>query len=122
MRKIDAKGIVTTVAGKGGEKGYGGDGGKATKALLNEPYEVRFDQAGDMYFVEMMNHLIRKVDMKTGKISTIAGTGEKGFSGDGGLAKKAGLTDLTVSSLAQAGICMFVILEIRIRKIDMKAE
>ena len=112
MRKIDANGIVTTVAGIGGEKGYAGDGGKATKALLNEPYEVRFDQAGDMYFVEMMNHLIRKVDMKTGKISTIAGTGEKGFSGDGGLAKKAGLTDLTVSSSAQAGICMFVILVI----------
>ena len=89
MRKIDANGVVTTVAGKGGEKGYAGDGGLATEALLNEPYEVRFDQAGDMYFVEMMNHVIRKVDVKTGKIYTIAGTGEKGFSGDGGPARKA---------------------------------
>ena len=89
MRKIDSKGVVTTVAGKGGEKGYAGDGGFATEALLNEPYEVRFDQAGDMYFVEMMNHVIRKVDVKTGKIYTIAGTGEKGFSGDGGPARKA---------------------------------
>ena len=52
MRKIDAKGIVTTVAGKGGVKGYAGDGGLATNPLLNEPYEVRFDGAGNMYFVE----------------------------------------------------------------------
>ena len=89
MRKIDTKGIVTTVAGIGEKKGYSGDGGLATEALLNEPYEVRFDEAGDMYFVEMMNHLIRKVDMKTGKISTVAGTGKKGFSGDGGIARKA---------------------------------
>ena len=89
MRKIDTKGIVTTVAGMGERKGYSGDGGLATKALLNEPYEVRFDEAGDMYFVEMMNHVIRKVDMKTGKISTVAGTGKKGFSGDGGMARQA---------------------------------
>ena len=89
MRKIDTKGIVTTVAGIGEKKGYSGDGGLATEALLNEPYEVRFDEAGDMYFVEMMNHVIRKVDMKTGKISTVAGTGKKGFSGDGGIARKA---------------------------------
>ena len=89
MRKIDTKGIVTTVAGIGEKKGYSGDGGLATEALLNEPYEVRFDEDGDMYFVEMMNHVIRKVDMKTGKISTVAGTGKKGFSGDGGIARKA---------------------------------
>lgn len=89
VRKIDQKGIVTTVAGTGEEKGYAGDGRLATEALLNEPYEVRFDQAGDLYFVEMMNHVIRKVDMKSGIISTIAGTGKQGFSGDGGAAKKA---------------------------------
>ena len=50
MRKIDAKGIVTTVAGKGGKKGYAGDGGQATEALLNEPYEVRFDQGRGYVF------------------------------------------------------------------------
>ena len=48
MRKIDTKGIVTTVAGTGGKKGYAGDGGLAAESLLNEPYEVRFDQAGNM--------------------------------------------------------------------------
>ena len=91
IRKIDEKGIVFTVAGVGEKKGYSGDGGDATDALLNEPYEVRFDAKGDMYFVEMMNHVIRKVCMKTGRISTFAGTGEKGFKGDGGLAEKAHL-------------------------------
>ena len=65
IRRVDRSGMVTTVAGRGGKKGYAGDGKQATNALLNEPYEVRFDQAGDMYFVEMMNHLVRKVNMKT---------------------------------------------------------
>ena len=89
IRKVDKSGIVSTVAGIGGNKGYSGDGGKAVKAQLNEPYEVRFDKQGDLYFVEMMNHLIRKVNMETGVISTVAGTGEKGFGGDGGQAKMA---------------------------------
>ena len=89
IRKIDKGGIVSTVAGVGGKKGYSGDGAQAVKALLNEPYEVRFDKQGDLYFVEMMNHLIRKVNIETGVISTVAGTGEKGFAGDGGQGKMA---------------------------------
>ena len=89
IRKIDEKGIVFTVAGVDEKKGYSGDGGYATDALLNEPYEVSFDAKVDMYFVEMMNHVIRKVCMKAGRISTFAGTGEKEFKGDYGLAEKA---------------------------------
>lgn len=89
IRRIDEKtGLITTVAGCG-EKGYSGDGGPALEAKLNEPYEVRFDQAGNMYFVEMVNNIVRRVDAKTGKIETVAGTGKKGFSGDGGPATKA---------------------------------
>lgn len=76
------------VAGNG-SKGYSGDGGPATKAQLNEPYEVRFDDAGNIYFVEMQNHLIRKVDKSTGVISTVAGTGDAGYAGDGGKASAA---------------------------------
>ena len=83
---VDLKsGKAETIAGTG-KKGYGGDRGLATKADLNEPYEVRFDCAGNIYFVEMMNNIIRKIDAKTGIIQTIAGTGEKGYSGDGGKA------------------------------------
>ncbi|HLQ43705.1 MAG TPA: hypothetical protein VK137_03170, partial [Planctomycetaceae bacterium] len=87
IRRVDSQGRISTVAGSG-RKGYAGDGGSATQALLNEPYEIRFDRDGSMYFVEMQNHLIRKVDT-TGVISTIAGTGRAGFSGDGGAAREA---------------------------------
>jgi len=83
-----ATGQLSTFAGSG-KKGYSGDGGPATKAELNEPYEVRFDSKGNMLFVEMQNHLIRRVDAKTGVISTVAGTGEPGYGGDGGPALKA---------------------------------
>jgi sugar lactone lactonase YvrE len=78
-------GQLTTVAGNG-RKGYSGDGGPATEALLNEPYEVRFDRDGNMYFVEMQNHLVRRVDARSGRISTVAGTGQRGYGGDGGSA------------------------------------
>lgn len=89
VRRVDlSNGKISTVAGTG-EKGYSGDGGPATEAKLNEPYEVRFAANGDMYFVEMQNAVVRKVDAKTGVISTIAGTGQVGFSGDGGPATKA---------------------------------
>jgi len=91
VRRIDLKaGTISTVAGTG-KPGYAGDGGAATAALCREPYEVRFDRHGDMYFVEMQNHLVRKVDRKTGVISTVAGTGMPGFSGDGGPATNAQL-------------------------------
>jgi streptogramin lyase len=81
---------VTTIAGSG-QKGYAGDGGPALQASLNMPHELVFDTKGDLYFAERDNHVIRKVDMKTGMISTAAGTGTAGFAGDGGPATKAQL-------------------------------
>ncbi len=84
IRRIDlGSGEMTTIAGCG-RKGYSGDGGPATQAELHEPYEVRFDLHGNMVFVEMQNHVVRRVDRTTGMITTIAGTGVAGFSGDGG--------------------------------------
>jgi DNA-binding beta-propeller fold protein YncE len=74
---------VTTVAGNG-ERGFRGDGGPATAAALSMPHEIRFDRAGNMYIAERDSHVIRKVDAKTGIVSTVAGTGVAGFSGDGG--------------------------------------
>src|SRR5579871_4550322 len=82
VRRVDPQnGTISTVAGSG-KKGYAGDGGPATDALCNEPYEVRFDRAGNLFFVEMQNHLVRRVDRSSGQISTVAGTGRVGFSGD----------------------------------------
>lgn len=91
VRRLDLEtGLITTVAGTG-QKGYTGDGGLATQAQCFEPYEARFDAQGDLYFVEMRNHIVRRVARDTGRISTVAGTGRAGFSGDGGPALQAQL-------------------------------
>ncbi len=90
VRRIDAKsGVISTVAGNG-TKGFGGDGGQATGAMLNEPYGLAIDGDGNLFIVDRLNYCIRKVDGKTGIITTLAGTGGKsGFSGDGGPAARA---------------------------------
>ena len=91
IRRFDPKTkAVTTIAGNG-EKGYNGDGGPATQAALNMPHEIQFDQAGHLYIAERDNHVIRKVDAKSGIISTVAGTGVPGFGGDDGPGVKAQL-------------------------------
>ncbi|MHC4879135.1 MAG: NHL domain-containing protein [Planctomycetota bacterium] len=122
VRKLDeSTGRLTLVAGNG-TQGYSGDGGPATKAQLNEPYEVRFDQAGNIYFVEMKNNLVRKVDAKTGIISTVAGTGQQGFSGDGGPATKATFNrphSITLDNDGHLYICD--IGNHRIRVVDLKS-
>jgi len=89
IRRLDLKTQrMTTIAGSG-DRGYRGDGGPAVEASLNMPHELVFDRNGDLYFAERDNHVIRKVDSKTGVITTAAGTGVAGFSGDGGPATKA---------------------------------
>ena len=87
--KIDRDGYMTHVAGNG-KRGFSGDGGKATDASLAFPYDVRLDSKGNVYVADVFNHRIRKVD-GNGLISTVAGTGVAGFSGDGGPAIKAQL-------------------------------
>ena len=89
IRKVDSSGIITTVAGAG-ERGFGGDNGPATAALLNAPTGVALDDAGNLYIADKDNHQIRKVD-SSGVISTLAGSGESGFDGDGGPATHAQL-------------------------------
>ncbi len=90
VRRIEEDGTLTTIAGIPGKSGFGGDGGPAIKATLNKPHEIRFDSGGDLYISDMSNHVVRKVEMKSGIISTYAGTGgKKGFSGDRGLATAA---------------------------------
>ena len=92
IRRLDLDtGLIKAVAGNG-RPGYSGDGGPATEAALNQPYEIRFDRGGNMFFVEMRNHIVRRVDRNTGIITTVAGTGEAGFSGDGGPATNARLS------------------------------
>jgi sugar lactone lactonase YvrE len=83
---------ISTVVGTG-EKGFAGDGGPAAAALLNGPFDVAFDSAGSLYFSDTFNHRIRRIDAASGRISTIAGNGEAGCSGDGGPAVRAALNE-----------------------------
>ena len=88
VRKIHSNGTLETIVGTG-QKGYTGDRGAALEATMNLPHEIRFDSAGDLYIVDMQNHAIRKVELATMRITTIAGTGSPGYSGDGGPAIEA---------------------------------
>ena len=88
IRRVAPDGTISTIAGTG-EKGYSGDGGPALQATFNLPHELRFDADGDLYVVDMTNHAVRKIDLKTKIITTIAGNGQPGYSGDGGPASKA---------------------------------
>jgi sugar lactone lactonase YvrE len=81
--------IINTIAGNG-TSGYSGDGGAAVSASLHNPWQVTLDTLGTIYFVDESNNRIRKIDT-TGIITTVAGTGVYGFSGDGGLATSAQL-------------------------------
>jgi len=81
---------IVTVAGNG-ENGFSGDDGPATKAELHEPAGIALDEAGNLFIADMQNHRIRRVDAKTHIITTFAGNGNEGFSGDGGKATAASL-------------------------------
>ena len=81
-------GKIQTIAGTG-EPGYSGDGGPAGRALLREPFMCDFDRQGNLYFSEARNHTVRRVDLATGVITTVAGNVVEGYSGDGGTASQA---------------------------------
>jgi len=100
IRKVDLAGIVTTVAGTG-EQGFAGDGGPATGALLDSPVGVAVDAAGNIYIADTHNQRIRKVS--NGIITTIAGTGIAGFSGDNGVDSSAQLSNPTALAVDANG-------------------
>jgi hypothetical protein len=89
VRKIDIRGNITTVAGNG-SSGFSGDGGPATAASLVWAYAI-VNKRGDIFIADRDNYRVRKVDNTTGVITTIAGTGGRGHTGDGGLATNATL-------------------------------
>jgi DNA-binding beta-propeller fold protein YncE len=91
IRRLDLKTRRTTAVAGNGKRAYLGDGGPATIGSLNMPHEIQFDPRGNLYIAERDNHIVRKVEAKTGIISTLAGTGVAGFSGDGGAANQAQL-------------------------------
>ncbi len=124
IRKVSRKsGKITTIAGTG-KAGYSGDGGPATEAQLFEPYELRFHPSGDLYWVEMKNNLIRRLDARHNTIHTVAGTGEKGFSGDQSPANKAQFSRPHSIQFDQKGDMLYIcdIGNHRIRRVDLKSK
>ena len=121
IRRIDLKtGVATTVVGTG-ELGNSGDGGPATEAKTNEPYEVRFDAAGNLYFVDMKAAVVRRVDAKTKTITTVAGSGANGFSGDGGPATNAKLNQPHSIVLDAKTLYICDIANHRVRSVDLES-
>jgi len=90
IRKINVAGIISTIAGTGAA-GYGGDGGPATAALLDANEGLAIDTMGNLYIADVFNNRIRKIDIASGVITTIAGNGTAGYTGDGGPATAAEL-------------------------------
>src|SRR5438067_3439163 len=110
--------LITTAVGTG-EKGFAGDGGPAQAALLNGPFDVAFDSAGNLFFSDTFNHRIRRVDARTGVITTIAGNGEAGYAGDGGPAVRASLNEPYGIAIDRAGYIFIADrLNRRVRRVD----
>jgi sugar lactone lactonase YvrE len=123
IRRVDARtGVISTVAGSG-EKGYSGDGGPATAAALNEPYGIVLDRAGNLYIADRLNRRVRRIDAASGVISTLAGTGEPAYSGDGGPAARAGLAEPNglAFDAGQRRLYITDVADNRVRVIDLAA-
>jgi hypothetical protein len=86
--KIDNTGLITVFAGTGA-MGYGGDGGSATAAIFDQPGSITTDSFGNVYIGDAGNYRVRKVNIATGIVTTIAGNGSTGFGGDSGPATNA---------------------------------
>ncbi len=102
IRKVTAGGTITTVAGNG-TQGYSGDNGTATAAMLNLPTDVALDNMGNLYIADEFNHRIRKMAIETGIITTVAGNGTEGYSGDNGAAVAASLSSPCSVAVDSAG-------------------
>ncbi len=124
IRRIDAAGVITTIAGgaKDGAPGFAGDGEKATAAQLNRPSGVAVDGAGNVFVADTVNQRVRRIDAAAGVVTTIAGgakDGAAGFSGDGGRAIKAQLNSPSGVAVDGAGnVFVADTANQRVRRID----
>lgn len=118
--KVGKDGVLRVIAGTG-KKGYSGDGGPATAAQVNGIHNLQIAPNGDLLIADSFNHTLRKLDPKTGVITTLAGNGKGGFAGDGGPAKDAQFSTLIQIALDPAGKNLFIadIGNKRVRKIDL---
>jgi DNA-binding beta-propeller fold protein YncE len=104
-QQVDLSGTVRYVMTSAtSAKRFSGDGGPADQALLNFPTALVVDRAGHLYIADTLNHRVRRVDALTGVITTIAGLGQPRYSGDGGLAVKAGLNEPAALAMSGRGV------------------
>jgi DNA-binding beta-propeller fold protein YncE len=122
LRRITADGKIVTLAGSG-KKGLAGDGGDPLKAEFNGMHNLIVAPDGMIYLADAFNAVVRKFDPKTKTVSTFAGTGKKGYSGDGGPAKDAEFSETICIALTPDGKTMYIadIRNKRVRAIDMKS-
>ncbi len=118
IRKVSPAGIITTVAGNG-YCCFSGDGQAATNAALNLPYDISTDRSGNLYIADRDNQRILRVNAKNGVMTTVAGNGVLGYSGDGGPALKASLANPMGMTIGRDG-SLFIVDQgnHRIRKVD----
>ena len=121
IRMVNAQtGLITTVAGTG-TPGFGGDGGPATDARLSNPVAIAPSPGGDLLIADSNNHRVRKMDLRTGFITTVAGTGTPGFGGDGGPAT-GGMLDTPTGIAIDGDGNLFIVDQVnqRIRRVDAR--
>jgi DNA-binding beta-propeller fold protein YncE len=120
IRCLDDQGVRTVVGT--GNPGLARSPVAALEADINEPYEVRFDSDGHLYFVDMKNHVVQRVDRRSGMVSVVAGTGEAGYSGDGGPAALALLNQPhSIEIDSHGGLFIADIGNHRLRKVDLQS-
>ncbi|HEX4613199.1 MAG TPA: hypothetical protein VH092_33745 [Urbifossiella sp.] len=122
LRAVTPDGKLVTFAGMLGEKGHGGDGGPGAKATFNGMHSLAVGPDGKVYLADTWNNCVRTYDPKTGTVAAFAGTGEKGFGGDGGPAVKAKFGGCFCVTFDPAGTACFItdLDNRRIRKVDLK--
>jgi sugar lactone lactonase YvrE len=119
VRRVDTSGVITTVAGNG-RRGFSGDGGLAISASLDSPTGLAIDGDGNLFFVDRQNFRIRRVDAKTGIITTFAGDGSNGLTGDDGPATMAGMGPIDIAIDSSGNLFIADSTHSRIRRIDAK--
>lgn len=120
VSRLSPQGTVRVIAGTG-EQGFTGDDGPATEARFNGPHHLLMGPDGHLYIADTWNNCVRRIDLKTGIISRVAGTGEKGFSGDGGKALDAKFGGIYAIAFGGQTLYICDLDNRRVRAVDLTA-